>query len=129
MATTITAFFDRYRRAFEAYDLDALTALVHLPCLIAAGGDLVAVGQAEDLRRRLARQFDRHREIGVHDARFDVLDHRRLDARLVSADVHWVFVREDGETLVEFGVNYTLTAPESGWKIACVLPLDLSPPT
>ncbi len=125
MPTTITAFFDRYRRAFEAYDLDALSALVHVPCLIASAGELVAVPDADDLAKRLQRQFARHREAGVADATFDVLDHRRLDARFVSADVHWTFFGAGEAKLIDFGVNYTLTAPETGWKIACVLPLDL----
>lgn len=129
MATTIAAFFDRYRRAFGAFDLDALAPLVHLPCLIASGGTLVAVGQQSDLRRRLQRQFDRHREAGVADADFEVLAHRRLDPRFVSADVQWTFTGTKGDVLMEFGVSYTLTVPEAGWKIACVLPLSLRPPT
>ena len=129
VATTIAAFFERYRRAFADYDLEGLAGLVHLPCLIASAGTLVAVGQAGDLRRRLQRQFDRHREAEVTEARFEVRAHRRLDPRFVIADVHWTLTREGGVILSEFGVHYTLTAPEHGWRIASVLPLDLPPPT
>ena len=129
MATTIAAFFERYRKAFAEYDLEGLAGLVHLPCLIASAGTLVAVGHGDDLRRRLQRQFDRHREADVGSARFEVLAHRRLDPRFVVADVHWTLLREDDVILAEFGVHYTLTAPEHGWRIASVLPLDLPPPT
>ena len=127
MPTTLGAFFDRYRRAFEAYDVDKLAGLIHVPCLIVSGGALAAVAERDDLRKRLERQFERHREIGVSDAQFEVRAHRRLAARFVSVDVQWTFFDSDATPMAEFGVNYTLTAPETGWKIACMLPLDIAP--
>ena len=129
MATTIAAFFERYRRAFADYDLETLAGLMHLPCLIASAGTLVAIGQGDDLRRRLQRQFERHREAEVADARFEVRSLRRLDPRFVVADVHWTLARKGDAILSEFGVHYTLTAPEHGWRIASVLPVDLPPPS
>ena len=125
MSSTVEVFFERYRKAFESYDLDALGKLVHLPCLIASAGKLIACGDAGDLRHRLQRQFERHREAGVADAKFEVVDRRRLDPRFVVVGVRWTLLKDDGSELMDFGVSYTLTAPEAGWKIACVLPLDL----
>jgi len=127
MPTTLAAFFDRYRRAFEADDVDKLAGLIHVPCLLVSGGALAAVAERDDLRKRLGRWSERHREIGVSDAQFEVRDHRRLAARFVSVDVQWTFYNSDAAPIAEFGVNYTLTAPETGWKIACMLPLDISP--
>ena len=123
----LAAFFDRYRKAFESRDVEGLAALVHLPCLTVSGPTLVAVTEPDELRRRLERQFARHKEAGLASTRCEVIGHRRLDPRFTTADLRWEFLREDGSVITQFGVAYTLTAPEHGWKVATVLPLDLSP--
>lgn len=122
----LAAFFDRYRKAFEAQDVEGLAALVHLPCLTVSGPHVVAVTEPDDLRERLARQFSKHKEAGLASTRCEVIGHRRLDPHFTTADLRWEFLRDDGTVITQFGVSYVLTAPEHGWKVTTVLPLDLT---
>lgn len=125
MATTLHAFFDRYSKAFATYDVDAVVKLVHRPCLVASGSEVIALQTEAELRERFERQFARHRELKVGEATFDVLGTRRLAPRITRADVQWTFCTADGEELPSFGLSYTLIDPEMGWAIATVFPLEL----
>lgn len=123
MASTLTAFLDRYRRALAADDIDALAELVHLPCLI-MGPQVHAVLTADELKQALREQLQRQREVGMADASFEVLAHRRLEARYLTVEVTWQLRNTDGVSVWEFSVMYLLTAPERGWKIVTVAPLE-----
>ena len=125
VASTLHAFFDRYSKAFAAYDVDAVLKLVHRPCLVASGADLVALQTEAELRERFERQFERHRELRVGGATFEVVASRRLTPRITRADVQWTFQTEVGTALPSFGLSYTLVEPEAGWTIATVFPLEL----
>jgi len=125
MASTLHAFFDRYRKAFAAYDVDAVLRLVHRPCLVASGSDVIALTTEAELRERFERQFSRHRELTVGEATFEVLSTRRLAPRITRADVQWRFQTAEGTQLPSFGLSYTLVEPEAGWTIATVFPLEL----
>lgn len=124
MASTLNAFLDRYRKAFAADDVAGLVELVHLPCLV-MGPTVHALTTPQELQESLARQLERHKEAGVVEARFKVLGHRRLEARTLTADVSWQMHDEDGGIVADFALMYTLTAPERGWKIVAVAPLEL----
>ena len=125
MASTLHAFFDRYSKAFAAYDVDAVTKLVHCPCLVASGPDVIALTSVADIRGRFERQFERHRELRVGEATFELVASRRLAPRITRADVQWTFRTAHGEPLPSFGLSYTLVDPEAGWAIATVFPMEL----
>jgi hypothetical protein len=123
VASTLTAFLDRYRRALAAEDVGALAELVHLPCLI-MGPQVHAVLSKEELQQALAQQLQHQREVGVARASFTVLGHRRIEARYLTVDVSWEMFDPEGTLVWEFSVMYTLTAPERGWRIVTVAPLE-----
>jgi hypothetical protein len=123
VASTLTAFLDRYRRALAAGDVAGLAELVHLPCLI-MGPQVHAVLSAEELRRALADQLRQQQEIGVTKVAFEVLGHRRIEARYLTVDVGWEMTGAADDVVWDFAVMYTLTAPERGWKIVTVAPLE-----
>src|SRR5690606_36121896 len=122
----ITAFFERYRKVFESRDLEAMEKLVHLPCLVMSGRGVIAVTTRDELHDRLVEQFEHNREAGLNHARAEVGAHRRLTPRFLDADVAWELMRADGSLIRSFGVKYTLTAPESGWRVVVVTPVDVS---
>jgi hypothetical protein len=123
VASTLDAFLDRYSRALAAEDVGALAELVHLPCLI-MGPQVHAVLSKEELQLALARQLLHQREVGVARARFTVLGHRRLEAHYLTVDVSWEMFDPEDTLVWEFSVMYTLTAPDRGWRIATVAPLE-----
>jgi hypothetical protein len=123
VASTLTAFLDRYRRALAGEDVDALAELVHVPCLV-MGPQVRAVLSEDELHKALAEQLQKQREIGVTKVRFEVLGHRRIEARYLTVDVSWEMTGPDDGIVWEFSVMYTLTAPERGWKIVTVAPLE-----
>jgi ketosteroid isomerase-like protein len=121
--STLHAFLDRYRRALAAEDVGALAELVHVPCLI-LGPQVHAVLAADELRHALSEQLRQQREIGVTKVEFEVLGHRRIEARYLTVDVSWEMTGAGEDNVWEFSVMYTLTAPERGWKIVTVAPLE-----
>lgn len=123
MASTLTAFLDRYRRALAAEDVGALAELVHVPCLI-MGPQVHAVLSEQALHHALAEQLRQQRELGVTAVRFELLGHRRIEARYLTVDVGWEMIGPGDDVVWEFSVMYTLTAPERGWKIVTVAPLE-----
>lgn len=123
MPSTLHAFLDRYRRALAADDVDGLVELVHVPCLV-MGPQVHAVLSEDELRRALTEQLRQQRELGVTTLRFELLGHRRLEARYLTVDVRWEMTGADDAIVWEFSVMYTLTAPERGWKIVTVAPLE-----
>ena len=126
MATTISAFFDRYRKAFESHDIEAMAKLVHLPCLLMSGRGVEVVTDPDGLEGHLRRQFAQNQMAELDHARARVVSHRRLAPRFVDAEVAWELLRKDGALIRGFGVRYTLTAPESGWRVVVVMPVDLA---
>jgi hypothetical protein len=123
VASTLTAFLDRYRRALAAEDVGALAELVHLPCLI-MGPQVHAVLSKEELQQALAQQLQHQREVGVARASFTVLGHRRIEGRYLTVDVSWEMFDPQGTLVWEFSVMYTLIARERGWRIVTVAPLE-----
>jgi hypothetical protein len=123
VASTLTAFLDRYRRALAAEDVGALAELVHVPCMV-MGPQVHVVLSQEELREALEDQLRRQRELGVTKVRFQVLGHRRIEARYLTVDVSWEMVGPEDDIVWDFSVMYTLTAPERGWKIVTVAPLE-----
>lgn len=123
VASTLTAFLQRYRRAFANDDVVELRELIHLPCMV-MGPQVHALTTEPELQQSLARQLERHREAGVASAEFEVLGHRRIDARFMTVDVAWQMRAADGALVADFGLMYTLTAPQRGWKIVTVAPLQ-----
>lgn len=124
MPSTLTAFFDRYRRAFAERDLEALVGFFHVPCMVLSDHAVATPQAADTLRTRLAAQFERHAEAGVAAALFQILDHRRLDARYVQADVRWQLQQGDGSALATFDLMYLIAASDHGWRIVLVAPLE-----
>lgn len=123
MASTLSAFLERYRRAFAGENMRALAELVHVPCLV-MGPQVHAITSTEMLLESLQRQLERHQQAGVADARFRLLGHRRIEARYMTVDVGWEMRNAAGDVVWEFALMYTLTAPERGWKIVAVAPLE-----
>ena len=127
MASTLTAFFDRYRRAFERRELDKLLDMVAVPCLVATGHGPSSIADRDTLRTRLEAQVTRHAEAGVADAAFEILAHRRLAASLLQAEVRWTFHDDAGEILTTFDLMYLMHSSEAGWRISLVAPVENIP--
>src|SRR6188768_3290523 len=117
MATTLAAFFDRFRRAFAERNLDALGELVHCPCMVVSERGVTVLSDPAELRRRLALQCARHGEDGVADAAFEVREHRRLDARVMQAVVGWTLRDTQDATLSSFDLSYLLVSGHHGWRV------------
>lgn len=88
------------------------------------GPQVHAITSTEMLLESLQRQLERHQQAGVADARFRLLGHRRIEARYMTVDVGWEMRNAAGDVVWEFALMYTLTAPERGWKIVAVAPLE-----
>lgn len=127
MPSTLAAFFDRYRRAFERRELDKLLEMVAVPCLVATGHGPSVIADRDTLRTRLEAQVARHAEAGVTDASFEITAHRRLAASLLQAEVRWTFHDAAGEILTTFDLMYLMHSSERGWRISLVAPVENIP--
>ena len=70
----------------------------------------------------IAFLLSKQREAGYHRAEHRIVAFRPMHPRFCSVDVAWLVRRIDESILWHYGVTYTLTATDEGWKIATTAP-------
>src|SRR3954453_2337349 len=87
-----TAFMDRYRRTFETFDLDAITACYAFPVLVvsqAEGVTTTSVPVAEAGRPQVERIVGAYRILGVSGATVESLEVAAVTPGIAHATVTW----------------------------------------
>jgi hypothetical protein len=121
--SSIQAFFDTYRAAFEAFDVAAIADLFSYPCQITSGDPEIAVttiGGREVWVAQIERLVTAYRAIGIQSAEALELRVVELTSRLAQATVHWGVCDQEGETIYDFDASYTLADFGQGIRITAV---------
>ena len=119
----VLAFFNRYRRAFDALDGDAVADLWHAPSAIAdsgaAGTHARVTGWADDapLRANMRALCAHYRASGYGDAAFELQDHVPLGRHQSFARLRWTLKRTNGSVLQRFDTGYHLVRTAGGIRV------------
>jgi len=117
----VSAFFDRYRTAFDTLDGDAVADLWHVPSGIADARD--GVGRiawwSEDapMRANMRALCEVYRAAGYARATFELRSVTPLGAQHAQADLAWTLHRADGSLLQAFRTGYHLMRTAQGLRV------------
>jgi hypothetical protein len=121
--STVRAFLDAYRAAFETFDAAAVADLFHYPCHITSGGAEVTVAvipTRDAWMPQLERLVAAYRAIGVRSAEARAVDVAEITTRLAGAVVHWSLFDEQGRPIYDFHACYTLADLGEGMRITAI---------
>ena len=120
----VRPFFERYAKAFAAYDADAIGACFAVPCLFVRDGETEAVATAEGVATSVAALLDLHRAWDVRRVRPAEVALLEQGPGHALARVDWVLGRPKSRLRWRFATTYALVPADDGWRIAAAVTHD-----
>jgi ketosteroid isomerase-like protein len=114
-------FFVRYGEAVSAGDLKSVSACYAVPAIVISDGGAIPIATREEVEAAFDGAAERYRAQGMVAARPTVLGAESLTAKLVSADVRWDYVDEEGRSAQQNGYRYVLRLEEAGPRICALI--------
>lgn len=103
------AFFDRFARAFAAFDGGAVADLFAPPVVALRGdGSRVGLPTRDDVVRYYQAALDGYRRDGCRSCRWSDLSTVPMGRRALLAAVTWDLLREDGTVVLRWRQSYAL---------------------
>ncbi len=121
--STISAFFDSYRAAFERQDAAAIADHFAYPGLVTSDAGeiaLVPITHRQEWIGKLEQLLGMYRAIEVETARVLDLTLTEISPRLVTARIHWALHNAAGERLYDFEAIYTLAQTAGAFHIKAI---------
>ena len=119
MPPDLVAFFESYRRAFDALDRDAVAALYATPCGIASDSSYTHWATAEQVRDNMTKLCELYRKNGYVAARFEPAAFIAQGENFAVADIVWT-IEWAREAPARFNTTYNLTRTAAGWRVLLV---------
>jgi hypothetical protein len=117
MPRDITAFFERYRDAFNALDGAAIADLYAEPSGIAQGGTYTYWPTRTPVRENMAALCELYRKKGYARANFDATSFIPQGDRYAIADLRWSIEWASTEEPWVFNTTYNLVRTDQDWKV------------
>ena len=122
--TEVRPFFERYGRAFEAYNAEAIAAAYVAPCLFVRDGQTVAAGTSEAVLESVHALLDIHRAWDVKVARPAEVALLEQTPTHALVRVGWKLGRPGSRVEWSFATTYTLVPGADDWQIAVAVTHD-----
>ena len=124
----IESLFDKYLAAFRVYDLDAVVACYHIPCILHTPDKIVLVNSIDDCQQELNDIFTQLKQ--AHTAKIVArkASYMSVNDDLLLACVEWEFVDEQGQVFADFCAYYhisILNSPKQKLAIVNVVSHEL----
>lgn len=120
-----TDYFQGYARAFEAYDIDAITDHMNVPLTIVEPDRTTALVTRDQVIANFSGMNERHAGLGFAHAELVACGITPTAAdNVVNATTTWRFEKEDGEVIYSFDMAYVLCDYGKGWKITVAVNAD-----
>jgi hypothetical protein len=121
--SSVNAFFDSYRAAFERFDAHAVADHFAFPGHVT--GDmgeitLIPVATKQDWLAQIERIIGMYKTIGVSTARVLELKMTEISPRLVQAVIHWELQNGAGAILYDFDAIYTLAKVGDDLRVSAI---------
>jgi hypothetical protein len=121
--TTVSAFFDSYRSAFERQDAAAIADHFAYPGLMTSDAGettLVPITNRQEWIGKVAQLLGMYQAIGVSSARVLDLTLTEISPRLLQAQIHWKLQTATGEHLYAFQAIYTMAQTGGAFHITAI---------
>ncbi|UAA37862.1 hypothetical protein KIH87_14315 [Paraneptunicella aestuarii] len=117
MPQSTQAFFDKYAKAYRAYDANAVAELYFIPAVIMSDDNKDVFTSTQDVVMYIERLMERLRKIGAVDFVPDVCQTMRLSDNIQFTNVKWNFYAEENKRLFSCYVSYTLQSVGDDLKV------------
>jgi hypothetical protein len=115
-------FLVRYGEALSAGDLKAISGCYAVPSLVLSDTGSVAIAAREEIEAAFDGAAERYRAQGLVAVRPTLVASETLSERLVSVDVRWDYLDEQGRSAQQNGYRYVLRLEdEASPKIQVVI--------
>ena len=123
LQTSVRAFFDSYRAAFERQDAAAIADHFAYPAHVTSDtGEivLVPITNRPEWISKVEQLLGMYRAIGVGSAHVLDLMLTEISPRLLQAKINWALQTAAGEPLYDFEAIYTLAHTAGAFHIAAI---------
>jgi hypothetical protein len=118
----LRTFLVRYGEALSAGDLKAISGCYAVPCLVLSDAGSVPIAAREEIEAAFDGAAERYRAQGLVAVRPTLVASEALSERLVSVDVRWDYLDEQGRSAQQNGYRYVLRLEdEASPKIQVVI--------
>ena len=118
----LRGFLTRYGEALSAGDLKAISGCYAVPALVLSDTGSVPISTSEEIEAAFDGAAERYRAQGLVEVRPTLLASETLSERLVSVDVRWDYLDEQGRSEQQNAYRYVLRLEdESSPKIQVVI--------
>jgi len=115
-------FLVRYGEALAAGDLKAISGCYAVPALVLSDAGSVPIAAREEIEAAFDGAAERYREQGLVGLRPTLVAWESLSERLLSVDVRWEYLDEQGRSAQQNGYRYVLRLQdEASPKIQVVM--------
>lgn len=121
--TSLNAFFDSYRAAFEHQDAAAIADHFSYPGHVTSDAGeiaLVPITNRQEWIGKLEQLLGMYRAIEVSSARVLDLTLTEISPRLVTIRIHWALHTAAGERLYDFEAIYTVAQSGGAFHITAI---------
>src|SRR5919107_4456482 len=101
-------FLVRYREALSAGDLKAISSCYAVPSLVLSDTGSVPIASREEIEVAFDGAAERYRAQGLVGLRPTLVASETLSERLLSVDVRWEYLDEQGRSAQQNGYRYVL---------------------
>lgn len=115
------AFFVRYGEAVSAGDLKAISGFYAVPSIVISDESTIPIATREEVESAFDGAAEQYRAQGMVAAKSTVLAAEALTEKLVSADVGWDYVDEEGRSVQQNGYRYLLRLEDAGPQICALI--------
>ena len=118
----LRGFLLRYGEALSAGDLKAISSCYAVPSLVLSDEGSVPIAAREEIEAAFDGAAERYRAQGLVAVRPTLVASEALSERLVSVDVRWDYLDEQGRSAQQNGYRYVLRLEdEASPKIQVVI--------
>ena len=115
-------FFARYGEALAAGDLKAISGCYAVPALVLSDAGSVPIAARQEIEAAFDGAAERYRGQGLVDIRPILVAPEAISERLLSVDVRWDYLDEQGRSTQQNGYRYVLRLQdEASHKIQVVI--------
>jgi hypothetical protein len=119
----VSAFFESYRAAFEALDVDAIANCVAYPSHITSDGEevvLIPMTNRQECLAAMDAVVVLHRKLGAPAGRIHDLSIMEFSPRLVQTSLRMEVLDGTSSFLYDFQATYTLAKFSGAWRIVAI---------
>lgn len=121
IAAELDGFFESYREAYTALDLDAVLGHYTVPLLSVTAENLYWLTGEDDLESVMGAYLETLRERDYDHGEIDRLAYHPLTERDVLASSAWTRYTGDGSVLEQLGTTYLCRKTGDGWRIVALV--------